>query len=106
MSRNSASFSDRPVASRLLHGQGMVPISRGKQIAGIVGAVIFGYTLSWVSQPGPGTGPVDTFGPTFGQSVTPVIVSPDPPRGEGSIEPSDASQSTPKPLQANTYEPI
>jgi len=96
----------RDVASRLLQGRGMVPISRGKQIAGIIGAVAFGYTLSWISMPGTGTGPVDTFGPNFGQSVTPVIVAPDPTRDNRSLDPSEPLNSSPKPLQANAAEPI
>ena len=84
----------------------MVPISRGKQIAGIIGAIAFGYALSWVSAPGPGTGPVDTFSPTFGESVTPVIVNPVSPADDPSFDSSDPSNSSPKPLQANKYEPI
>ena len=94
------------MASRLLQGRGMVPISKKKQIAGIIGAVAFGYTLSWISTPGPGTGPVDTFGPNFGQSVKPVIVAPDPTRDNRSLDASEPLNSSPKPLQANAAEPI
>lgn len=74
----------------------MVPISLGKQVAGIAGAVVVGYTLSWLLTPAPFTGPVEHFGPTFGRSVAPVIVTPSPkPRsGEG------------KALQRSAYEPI
>ena len=75
--------------------RGMVPISRGKQIAGIVGAVAVGYALAWVVTPGPGTGPVDTFGPTFGQSVTPVIVNPVSPRDDRSTPSNSSLQALP-----------
>ena len=87
----------------------MVPISRGKQAAGIVGAFLIGYALSWLSAPGPGTGPVDTFGPTFGGSAAPVIVSPAAPkprRGEGGMQTSEPQISSPKALQKPTSEPI
>jgi hypothetical protein len=84
----------------------MVPISRGKQAAGIVGAVVLGYTLSWLSTPGPGTGPVDTFSPTFGASAAPVIVSPAPARGNRSIDASDPQISSPAALQTPATEPI
>ena len=68
----------------------MVPISRRKQLAGIVGAVAIGYSLSWLATPGSGTGPVDHFSPTFGQSLPPVIVAPEPPRSAiGSVEASE-----------------
>ena len=86
--------------------RGMVPISRGKQIAGIVGAVAVGYALAWVVTPGPGTGPVDTFGPTFGQSVTPVIVNPVSPRDDRSSDPSTPSNSSPQALPPKHSEPI
>jgi dolichol kinase len=84
----------------------MVPISRGKQIAGVVGAVAVGYVLAWVVTPDPGTGPVDTFGPTFGQSVTPVIVNPVLPRDDRSSDPSTPSHSSPEALQIKHSEPI
>jgi hypothetical protein len=87
----------------------MVPISLGKQVAGIAGAVVVGYTLSWLLTPAPFTGPIDHFGPTFGPSVAPVIVSPAPnPRsGEGlSIDASRPLISSPKALQRGPYEPI
>jgi hypothetical protein len=84
----------------------MVPISRRKQLAGIVGAVAVGYSLSWLATPGPGTGPVDHFSPTFGQSLPPVIVAPAVPGGEGSVEASEPLNFSPAPLQPRTYEPI
>jgi hypothetical protein len=77
----------------------MVPISRGKQFAGIVGALAIGYSLSWLATPGPGTGPVQNFKPTFGQSLAPVIVAP-------AEQPVDASQPSSAPLQSPRYEPI
>jgi hypothetical protein len=84
----------------------MVPISRRKQLAGIVGAVAIGYSLSWLATPGPGTGPVDHFSPTFGQSLPPVIVTPAAPGGEGSVEASEPLDFAPAPLQPRPYEPI
>jgi len=87
----------------------MVPISRKKQAAGIVGAFVIGYALSWLSAPGPGTGPVDTFSPTFGRSAAPVIVSPATPKprsGEGGIDASEPQISSPKALQRSANEPI
>jgi hypothetical protein len=83
----------------------MVPISRGKQLAGLVGAVAVGYMLSWISTPGPGTGPVDTFGPTFGAADAPVIVAPSSP-DDRSIDASEPLNSSPKPLQPSRNEPI
>ncbi len=83
----------------------MVPISRGKQVAGIAGAVVVGYTLSWLLTPAPFTGPVDHFGSTFGPLVAPVIVSPAVPRGN-SIDASQSQISSPKALQRDAYEPI
>ena len=82
----------------------MVPISRGKQLAGIAGALALGYTLSWFATPGPGTGPVETFAPTFGGSAAPVIVAPVTP-GEG-VDASQPVNSAPQPLQSQRYEPI
>jgi hypothetical protein len=85
----------------------MVPISLGKQVAGIAGAVVVGYTLSWLLTPAPFTGPVEHFGRTFGPSVAPVIVSPSPkPRTNGSIDASQPLISSPKALQRGAYEPI
>ncbi len=84
----------------------MVPISRKKQAAGIVGAFVIGYALSWLSAPGPGTGPVDSFSPTFGRSAAPVVVSPAPARGERSIDASEPQISSPKALQRSANEPI
>ena len=80
----------------------MVPISRRKQMAGIAGALVLGYSLSWLSTPGPGTGPVDTFSPTFGESVAPVIVAP----AEVAPAPENSSFESFQPLQANANEPI
>jgi hypothetical protein len=84
----------------------MVPISRRTQAAGIIGAVVLGYTLSWLSTPGPGTGPVDTFSPNFGASAAPVIVSPAPTRGERASDASDPQISSPQALQTPATEPI
>jgi len=84
----------------------MVPISRRKQLAGIVGAVALGYSLSWLATPGPGTGPVDHFSPTFGESLPPVIVAPATPAGEGSVEASEPLNFPPAALQPRAYEPI
>jgi hypothetical protein len=87
----------------------MVPISRGKQVAGIAGAVVIGYTLSWLLTPAPFTGPVEHFGRTFGPRMAPVIVSPapNPQTGDGgSIDASQPLISSPKALQRGAYEPI
>ena len=84
----------------------MVPISRRKQLAGIVGAVAIGYSLSWLATPGPGTGPVDHFSPTFGEPLPPVIVAPATPAAEGSVEASEPLNFSPAPLQPRAYEPI
>ena len=83
----------------------MVPISRRKQAAGIVGAFAIGYALSWLSAPGLGTGPVDTFSPTFGGSAAPVIVSPAPSH-ERPIRTSEPQISSPVALQKVSSEPI
>src|SRR5438067_13258058 len=93
------------VASRLLHGGGMVPISPRKQIAGVIGAMALGYALSWALTPGPGTGPVDKYEPTFGQSVAPVIVSPDAARPQHR-QPENPEKFDRKPLQEDRAEPI
>ena len=84
----------------------MVPISRGKQLAGLVGAMAVGYALSWIATPGPGTGPVDTFGPTFGAADAPVIVAPAPSPDDRSIDASEPQHSSRKPLQPRRDEPI
>ncbi|PYR81439.1 MAG: hypothetical protein DMF87_05300 [Acidobacteria bacterium] len=84
----------------------MVPISRRKQAAGIVGAFVIGYALSWLSAPGAGTGPVDSFSPTFGASASPIIVSPAAAAGERSIEASEPQISSPTALQRSANEPI
>ena len=95
----------RAVALRLLAGEGMVPISPRKQIAGVIGAMALGYALSWAFTPGPGTGPVNSFEPTFGSSVAPVIVSPEPaqPRPRALENPEKIDR---KPLQEDRAEPI
>jgi hypothetical protein len=84
----------------------MVPISRGKQLAGIVGAVVIGYSLSWLVTPGPGTGPVDNFHPTFAQRVTPMIVAPAAPGSNRAVEASEPLNGSPAPLQPRPYQPI
>ena len=85
---------------------GMVPISRRKQVAGIVGAMAFGYALSWLLTPGASTGPVTSFEPTFaGESVAPVIVSP----GAAPARPrplENHEKELSKPLQKERPEPI
>lgn len=71
----------------------------------MVGAAVIGYSLSWLVTPGPGTGPVDSFDPTFGQSVTPVIVAPATP-GDDQLGGGEPLNSSPAPLQARRDEPI
>ena len=85
--------------------EGMVPISPRKQVAGVIGAMALGYALSWAFTPGPGTGPVEKFEPTFGQSVAPVIVSPDQtPSRRRTVE--NPQKFDRKPLQDDRAEPI
>jgi hypothetical protein len=85
----------------------MVPISRRKQLAGMVVAAAIGYSLSWLVTPGPGTGPVDRFDSTFGESVAPVIVAPATPGdGGGSVEAAERVNSSPAALQSQRVEPI
>jgi hypothetical protein len=84
----------------------MVPISRGKQVAGMVGALALGYSLSWLVMPGPGTGPVEHFSPTFGQPAAPVIVTPSSPRDERPVDASQPLNVAPAPLKSPRYEPI
>jgi len=71
----------------------------------MVGALAIGYSLSWLVAPKPGTGPVDSFKPTFGQAVAPMIVAPAP-RGERPVEASQPSDNAPAPLQSPRYQPI
>jgi len=84
----------------------MVPISTGKQVAGIIGAVALGYTLSWLSTPATINGPIDDFGRNFGPSVAPVVVAPAPSRDERSVGASRPQDSSPKALKSHTYKPI
>jgi hypothetical protein len=80
----------------------MVPISTGKQVAGIIGAVALGYALSWLSTPATVNRSIDDFGRNFGPSVAPVIVTPAPSHDER----SGAQDSSPEALKSLTYEPI
>jgi hypothetical protein len=82
----------------------MVPISRRKQAAGIIGAVALGYTLSWLSSPGPGTGPVDSFGRTFGPAAAPVIVAPVPLHDNKSVDAKGPLDSSPQALPPRTHQ--
>lgn len=72
----------------------------------MVGALALGYSLSWLVAPGPGTGPVEHFGPTFGQPAAPVIIAPSAPRDERPVEASHPSNFAPAPLQSPRYQPI
>jgi hypothetical protein len=87
----------------------MVPISRGKQLAGVVAIIACSYALSWVLTPGPGTGPVESFAPTFDAPVTPVVVMPResaPSSHDGTVTAPKPPHSSPNALQRNPYEPI
>jgi hypothetical protein len=84
----------------------MVPISRGKQVAGIIGAVALGYILSWLSTPATVNGPIDDFGRNFGPSMAPVIVAPAPSRDERSVGAPGPQESSPTALKSHAYEPI
>lgn len=84
----------------------MVPISRGKQVAGAVALIACGYVISWAFTPGPGTGPVDSFAPTFGGVAAPVvIVAPDRVRPDPNRS-SEPANSPSQPLQKDRTEPI
>jgi len=85
----------------------MVPISRRKQVAGVAIALACSYAISWAFTPGPGTGPTESFAPTFAAPAPVVIVPPEPaPSRDKRVTTSEPSHSAPKPLQANRYEPI
>ena len=84
---------------------GMVPISRRAQIAGVIGALAFGYAVAWVVTPGPGTGPADSFAPTFGPATAPVIMAPDA-SGNGPRATKNPDQIHSRPLQKDRTEPI
>ena len=85
----------------------MIPISRRKQIVGVAVVVACSYAISWAFTPGPGTGPAQSFAPTFGQPA-PVVILPQEaaPSRDKNVTTSEPSNSSPKPLQANRYEPI
>ena len=85
----------------------MIPISRRKQIVGVAVVVACSYAISWAFTPGPGTGPAQSFAPTFGQAA-PVVILPQEaaPSRDRNVTTSEQSKSSPKPLQTNRYEPI
>jgi hypothetical protein len=65
------------------------------------------YAISWVCTPGPGTGPAESFGRTFDTPAAPVVIPPQQPASSRDKKvTSEPSYSSPKPLQANRYEPI
>ena len=86
----------------------MIPISRRKQIVGVAVVLACSYAISWVCTPGPGTGPTESFGQTFDRPAAPVVIQPheSAPSRDKRITTSEPSNSSPKPLQANRYEPI
>jgi hypothetical protein len=87
----------------------MIPISRRKQVVGVVAIVACSYAVSWMFTPGPGTGPTESFGPTFGAPAAPVVIVPQesaPSSHEGTVQTSEPSDSASKPLQADRFEPI
>jgi hypothetical protein len=85
----------------------MIPISRRKQIVGVAVVVACSYAISWAFTPGPGTGPAQSFAPTFSQPA-PVVILPQEaaPSRDKKVTTSEPSNSSPKPLQRNRYEPI
>jgi len=85
----------------------MIPISRRKQIVCVAVVVTCSYAISWALTPGPGTGPAESFAPTFDQPA-PVVILPQEavPSRDKKITTSEPPYSSPKPLQANRYEPI
>ena len=75
-------------------------------MVGVAVALAASYAISWAFTPGPGSGPAESFAPTFTQPAPVVIVPPEttlPRDKKVTSEPSDVS---PKPLQRNRYEPI
>jgi len=87
----------------------MVPISRGKQVAGAVALVALGYALSWVFTPGPDAGPATSSAPAIVAPVAPVLVTPKesaPSSHDETVTPSKPSDSSPNALQRSRYEPI
>jgi hypothetical protein len=86
----------------------MIPISRRKQIVGVAVVVACSYAISWVCTPGPGTGPTESFGQTFDRPAAPAVIQPQAPAlsRDKRVITSEPLNSSPKPLQANRYEPI
>jgi hypothetical protein len=95
---DSERFRKFPAGTPAALSPAMVPISKGKQIAGAIALVALGYALSWVFTPGPGTPPVKSSAPTFDAPVAPAVVTP-----KKSAPPADSS---PNALQERRNEPI
>jgi len=90
----------------------MVPISRGKQVAGAIALVALGYALSWVFTPGPDAGPATSSVPASVAPVAPVVVTPEksaPSAHDETVtpsKPSNSSPSSPNALQRSRDKPI
>jgi len=98
-----------PAGTPAAPGPAMVPISRGKQVAGAIALVALGYALSWVFTPGPGTPPVKSSAPAFDAPVAPAVVTPQksaPSSHDGTVTPSKPSHSSPNALQESHNKPI
>jgi hypothetical protein len=85
-----------------LREQSVVPISRGKQVCGVLGAIACSYAISWMLTPGPGTGPVDSFGPAFAGTAAPIVIM----RPKPEHRAAEPAISLPEPLQASRNTPI
>ncbi len=72
----------------------------------MLGALAIGYSLSWLVAPGPGTGPVEHFAPTFGQPAAPVIVAPALPRDQRPVDASQPVDAVAAPLKSPQFQPI
>jgi hypothetical protein len=79
----------------------MVPISRAKQVAGVVVLAALGYALSWAYTPSSATGPEESFAPVV---ATPQESAPSD--HDGTVTTSKPSHSYPNALQEQRYKPI
>jgi hypothetical protein len=90
----------------------MVPISRGKQVAGAIALVALGYALSWVFTPSPDARPATSSAPAIVAPVAPVVVTPKesaPSSHDETVTPSKPTYSSPSPpnaLQESRDKPI
>ena len=84
----------------------MVPISKGKQVAGVIVLAALGYALSWAYTPSPATGPEESFAPTFDAPLAGAPPESAPSSHDGTVTTSKPSHSSPNALQEPRYKPI